>query len=162
MDLGYIVYQSLGLGTRSVHSVVWVGREKSIRVIYYVSYSYSRSHNISRLLFHSISNLYMELIPFLFYFIAPTADHSAGSDCNRKTEFQCRSGLCLPLDSVCNQKNDCGNWEDEPKDKCGVNECLVQNGGCSELCVDTPGGFFCDCKSGFRLNDNGTCEGKNM
>lgn len=53
-----------------------------------------------------------------------------------------------------------GNWEDEPKDKCGVNECAVGNGGCAEECVDTVAGFYCSCKPGFRLIGNSSCEGR--
>ncbi|CAL8076182.1 unnamed protein product [Orchesella dallaii] len=80
-----------------------------------------------------------------------------GSGCDRKTEFDCGSS-CIPLDKVCDQKNDCGNWADEPKDKCGVNECAVANGGCSELCVDTAAGFYCECRPGFKLFGNSSCE----
>jgi hypothetical protein len=36
----------------------------------------------------------------------------------------------------------------------------VKNGGCSELCVDTPGSYYCDCKHGFKLVGNSTCDGR--
>jgi hypothetical protein len=26
---------------------------------------------------------------------------------------------------VCDGQNDCGNWQDEPRDFCGINECSV-------------------------------------
>lgn len=77
--------------------------------------------------------------------------------CNAKTEFDCGGGMCIPLSKVCDKKPDCPEFQDEPVDKCGKNECLEGNGGCSQLCVDTPAGFYCDCKPGFKLSDNRTC-----
>ncbi|XP_041761026.1 low-density lipoprotein receptor-like isoform X5 [Anopheles merus] len=77
--------------------------------------------------------------------------------CNAKTEFDCGGGMCIPLAKVCDQNPDCPEFQDEPADKCGKNECLQGNGGCSQLCVDTPAGFYCDCKPGFKLADNRTC-----
>lgn len=68
--------------------------------------------------------------------------------CNPKTEFDCGGGMCIPLSKVCDKKPDCPEFQDEPNDKCGKNECLENNGGCSHLCVDTPAGFYCDCKPG--------------
>lgn len=66
--------------------------------------------------------------------------------------------MCIPLSKVCDKKQDCPDSEDEPIDKCGQNECQLNNGGCAQICVDTQAGFFCDCKAGFRLVDNRTCE----
>uniref|UniRef100_A0AAG5CPK0 EGF-like domain-containing protein n=1 Tax=Anopheles atroparvus TaxID=41427 RepID=A0AAG5CPK0_ANOAO len=77
--------------------------------------------------------------------------------CNTKTEFDCGGGMCIPLSKVCDKKPDCPEFQDEPADKCGKNECLEGNGGCSQLCVDTPAGFYCDCNPGFKLSDNRTC-----
>ncbi|XP_065088689.1 very low-density lipoprotein receptor-like isoform X2 [Ochlerotatus camptorhynchus] len=78
--------------------------------------------------------------------------------CNPKTEFDCGGGMCIPLAKVCDKKPDCPEFQDEPTDKCGKNECLENNGGCSHMCVDTPAGFYCDCKPGFKLVGNRTCE----
>ncbi|XP_062564509.1 low-density lipoprotein receptor-like isoform X2 [Armigeres subalbatus] len=78
--------------------------------------------------------------------------------CNPKTEFDCGYGMCIPLSKVCDKKPDCPEFQDEPNDKCGKNECLESNGGCSHLCVDTPAGFYCDCKPGYKLVGNRTCE----
>nr|CAA03855.1 lipophorin receptor [Locusta migratoria] len=99
------------------------------------------------------------------------ADCSDGSDeenctspvpkCDPKTEFECGGGMCIPLSSVCDKKPDCPNWEDEPQEKCGKNECAVNNGGCSQKCVDTPAGYYCDCLPGYKLVDNHTCDDVN-
>ena len=41
-----------------------------------------------------------------------------------------------------------------------INECAVQNGNCSQLCVNTNGSYYCSCYPGYRLNqDNKTCDG---
>lgn len=41
--------------------------------------------------------------------------------CNVQTQFDCGDNNCISLEKVCNGVNDCGNWEDEPKDNCGEN-----------------------------------------
>ncbi|XP_030057353.1 growth arrest-specific protein 6 [Microcaecilia unicolor] len=39
-----------------------------------------------------------------------------------------------------------------------INECSVQNGGCSQLCVNRPGSYHCLCHSGYALlPNNRTC-----
>ncbi|XP_077296047.1 uncharacterized protein LOC143918173 isoform X2 [Arctopsyche grandis] len=97
-----------------------------------------------------------------------TAECADGSDevncttpikpCDIKTSFDCGGGICIPLSKVCDKKPDCPNFMDEPSDKCGRNECIQNNGGCSQLCVDTPAGYYCDCRPGYKLMDNKTCE----
>ncbi|XP_035777513.1 low-density lipoprotein receptor-like isoform X5 [Anopheles albimanus] len=77
--------------------------------------------------------------------------------CNPKTEFDCGGGMCIPLSKVCDKKPDCPMFQDEPADKCGKNECLENNGGCSHNCIDTPASYYCDCKPGYKLSDNRTC-----
>ncbi|KAF6216065.1 hypothetical protein GE061_000403 [Apolygus lucorum] len=76
----------------------------------------------------------------------------------KEDEFDCGGGTCIPMSKVCDRKQDCPKNEDEPAGKCGVNECDSNNGGCSQLCVDTPTSFHCECKSGYRLVDNFTCD----
>lgn len=68
--------------------------------------------------------------------------------------------MCIPLTSMCDKKKDCPNWEDEPTETCGKNECDINNGGCSQNCHDTPGSYFCSCHEGFTLVDNRTCDGE--
>jgi very low-density lipoprotein receptor len=67
--------------------------------------------------------------------------------------------MCIPLSKVCDKHPDCPNFEDEPKEKCGENECAKNNGGCTQRCVDMPVGYYCDCEKGYKLVDNRTCEG---
>lgn len=59
---------------------------------------------------------------------------------------------------MCDGNPDCPQWEDEPKDKCGKNECTINNGGCSQRCVDTPAGYYCECYSGYKLVNNTICK----
>ena len=66
--------------------------------------------------------------------------------------------MCISLSKVCDKIQDCPDSEDEPVDKCGRDECKLNNGGCSQLCVDTQAGFYCECRPGFQLVDNRTCE----
>lgn len=66
--------------------------------------------------------------------------------------------MCIALAKVCDKIQDCPDAEDEPVDKCGRDECKLNNGGCSQLCVDARAGFYCDCRPGFQLVDNRTCE----
>ena len=41
-----------------------------------------------------------------------------------------------------------------------INECLMNNGGCSQNCTNTNGSFMCSCLTGYSLSiDNATCRG---
>ena len=41
-----------------------------------------------------------------------------------------------------------------------VNQCDVDNGGCSQMCTNTDGSFNCSCNSGYLLDSDGlTCNG---
>lgn len=79
--------------------------------------------------------------------------------CDPKTQFDCGGGQCISFAQVCDGRQDCPDWEDEPKDKCGINECLQNNGGCTHKCIDTPASFYCECNHGYKLIDNRTCKG---
>jgi len=69
--------------------------------------------------------------------------------------------MCVPAEKVCDGHNDCGDWRDEPKGLCRVNECADgANGGCDHKCVDLPAGFRCECKRGYELKGNATCVGE--
>ena len=43
-----------------------------------------------------------------------------------------------------------------------INECLSNNGGCSQICTNTNGHYVCSCQTGFMsyvIDDNSTCNG---
>ena len=41
-----------------------------------------------------------------------------------------------------------------------INECIENSHNCSQECRDTTSGFECICFSGYKMNENSTCEGK--
>ena len=42
-----------------------------------------------------------------------------------------------------------------------INECGSANGGCDQICINTPGSYECKCKDGYVLADDmKTCDGK--
>ena len=42
-----------------------------------------------------------------------------------------------------------------------VNECADNNGGCSQICINTNGNHQCSCEDGYLLNSDGrTCNGE--
>ena len=47
---------------------------------------------------------------------------------------------CIPLIKVCDDKPDCLNGTDETGPGCKETNCNRMNGGCSQLCFETPTG----------------------
>lgn len=92
----------------------------------------------------------------IYLFVADTSIPSCKND-----EFDCGGRTCIPMSKVCDQHPDCPMSEDEPHDKCGKNECNINNGGCYHNCVDKPLGFECQCRPGYKLVDEFKCDGKN-
>lgn len=40
------------------------------------------------------------------------------AECDPETQFDCGNKHCIPINLVCDTKNDCGDFEDEPHDLC--------------------------------------------
>lgn len=40
-----------------------------------------------------------------------------------------------------------------------VDECSTGQANCGQTCINTDGGYKCDCQTGYSLNNDGTCSG---
>ena len=41
-----------------------------------------------------------------------------------------------------------------------IDECSLANGGCDHTCVNEPGTFYCECRQGFKIDEDGkNCSG---
>ena len=87
------------------------------------------------------------------------ACHAAELACREGT-WRCpnpsASGICIPLASICDGQADCPDGTDEGPD-CDLDDCGGNKAGCSNGCVQTPGGPLCTCPPGQSLNDTQTC-----
>ncbi|KAJ8414276.1 hypothetical protein AAFF_G00051460 [Aldrovandia affinis] len=92
-------------------------------------------------------------------------DHSDERACPTPP-FSCPTGqwlcptdqVCITMDQVCDGERDCPNGADESP-LCSEDDCALNNGGCSDGCVQGPFGAQCTCQPGFQLlNDSKTCD----
>ena len=40
-----------------------------------------------------------------------------------------------------------------------INECNGTNHGCSQICTNTMGSYYCSCRPGYNYTGNGLCQG---
>ncbi|CAG9839329.1 unnamed protein product [Diabrotica balteata] len=72
------------------------------------------------------------------------------------TGYRCRSGACINMTSVCNNKHDCYDGSDE--DGLCSSSCVGVKNPCNQICVKTPSGPRCECRPGYKLlGDGKTC-----
>ncbi|XP_059196386.1 low-density lipoprotein receptor-like [Centropristis striata] len=72
------------------------------------------------------------------------------------SEFECGDGECIRQSWRCDHSQECSDGSDE--ENCDQNECEVNNGGCSHVCVDQLMGFHCDCPDNMKLVGDSYCE----
>nr|CAD7433326.1 unnamed protein product [Timema monikensis] len=93
----------------------------------------------------------------------PTIEGGQEATRNISNNFACER-LRWRCDQICQEV------EDKPVCSCyrgfrlqgsncvDVDECVINNGGCEDLCINSPGSYHCQCPKGLRLSVNGkTC-----
>ncbi|KAG7514296.1 low-density lipoprotein receptor-related protein 8-like [Solea senegalensis] len=85
-----------------------------------------------------------------------TKSHGQTSPTCAASEFQCGDGQCILQAWRCDNSSDCSDGSDE--NNCGHNDCEVNNGGCSHVCVKEKMGFHCTCPKDMRLVEGSQCE----
>ena len=87
-------------------------------------------------------------------------DMSDEKNCHPCETYTCNMAgvkTCVPPQKICDGRNDCDDWEDEKQ--CNISECSdAKLNQCSQLCVELPQRYRCECHSGFYLHSNNqTC-----
>ncbi|XP_041374759.1 low-density lipoprotein receptor-related protein 2-like [Gigantopelta aegis] len=68
--------------------------------------------------------------------------------------------MCVNISQVCDGHIDCPGGHDESP-VCNTESCRVENGGCSNRCIQTPRGAECICSAGQKLNGTKLCVDNN-
>ena len=64
--------------------------------------------------------------------------------------------LLIPHNAFCRMPN----YSNNNKSHTDIDECGENNGGCSQVCIETKGSFECQCEVGYLLDsDKRTCKG---
>ncbi|MGB0646542.1 MAG: hypothetical protein ACPGQS_05160 [Bradymonadia bacterium] len=93
-------------------------------------------------------------------FWGETVSCGAGSRCsNANGEPACAQfNECLMDNGGCGapERFTCEDTPDAPPTCSDIDECITDNGGCEQRCVNTDGGYDCECDSGYILSPNGS------
>ena len=156
---------TLQLGTSRVHAMLAIF---SMLMVVYVMVGHTYTHSCNNLTEWNIT---------VFYFtidINECDNNNGGCSqiCSNTPSgsftCSCNTGYALnPNGSSCDGRSHVHIQQPHTmKDHCvlylDINECDTNNGGCAQICANTPAGSFtCSCNAGYTLNANGSsCDGR--
>ncbi|CAH1233664.1 UMOD [Branchiostoma lanceolatum] len=81
-----------------------------------------------------------------------------GSDCSgTDSEIQACNRVCYNNGSVSDGQCVCGLGYTGTCCEIDIDDCSTNNGGCSDICTNIVGGYYCSCRPGYRLTESGAC-----